>query len=88
MEATTKDGRKIWIYFPDQCKLCKGYTFMSDGKPCKKKETENYISELLRVKCNGVYGSLEFKCDYFSLDDDKLKTIPPYNESDCCQCDG
>ena len=81
MEAKTKDGRKIWIYFPDQCKLCNGYTFISNGKPCNRKATEEYISALMNINSNGVYGSLQFKCDYFALDEEKLKNTPPYNEN-------
>jgi len=40
----------------------------------------------LEYKAIGVYGRLEFKCDYFCLDEEKLKTTPPYSdlEAGCC----
>lgn len=81
MEIIHKDGSKTWIYWPEQCELCKGYTFLADGKPCKKEKTKAFIKELLDLehKYKGVYGTLQFKCDYFCVDEEKWEKSK-YNE--------
>lgn len=88
MEGTKKNGGKVWIYWPDQCKLCTGYINPVNGKPCAKEKTERFIKELRKLEHGfpGVYGKLEFKCDYFCVDEEKLKTTPPYSdlEAGCC----
>lgn len=88
MEGIKQNGEKVWIYWPDQCKLCKGYICPVNNEPCAKEKTEKFIEDLRKLEHGaiGVYGRLEFKCDYFCLDEEKLKTTPPYNEllRGCC----
>ena len=55
-----------WVYWKEQCKYCVNAT------PVCKKNLKNYIEKLDAVKpINPVYGTLEFKCDYFIFDKDK-----------------
>jgi len=85
MKAVLPDGREAWIWYPDQCKVCRGYTF-SDGSPCKKEELMKFISKIRNAegKTQGIYGSLSFECDYFSVDEEKYKKF--YNEQEGCCC--
>lgn len=84
MEATLNDGRKVWIYWPDQCRLCKGYFFRSENKPCAKEATQEYIDSIRKIEreFRGVYGTTRFVCDYFSLDDEKFHSDPLYSQQD------
>ena len=83
MYITLPNGQKSWIYFPEQCDLCKGFIF-SDGTPCNRECTINLIKMLkeAEIKAKGVYGSVDFSCDYFNLDEDKYNNSR-YNESSC-----
>lgn len=90
MEATLKDGRKVWIYWPDQCRLCKGYFFRSENKPCNKERTIQFINDMktLEHEAKGVYGTVEYKCDYFCLDEEKFHNDEFYSQQDCGCCAG
>jgi hypothetical protein len=56
-----------WIYWPEQCQYCsKSWTTEHCGR-----------NQTFMRKLNGMYheylGSLEFKCDYFTPDEEKIK---------------
>lgn len=87
MKVVTKDNKIGWIYWPEQCNFCKGYHFLSENnKPCDKEKMKEFITKLLDLEhcTKGVYGSLEFKCDYFNLDDEKYTE---FVQGQCC-CPG
>lgn len=57
----------IFIYWPEQCQYCsKSWTTEHCGR-----------NQSFMRKLNGMYqeylGSLEFKCDYFAPDEEKIK---------------
>lgn len=83
MEVQLNNGHRAWIYYPEQCSLCKGFIF-SNGKPCEKEKTKEFINSLLQLEhhTKGVYGSLDFKCDYFNLDEEAYKASR-YCEASC-----
>jgi hypothetical protein len=66
-----------FIYWPEQCQYCsKSWT----TEHCARNQS-------FMRKLNGMYqeylGSLEFKCDYFTPDLDKIKEK---QQSECCCC--
>jgi len=85
MEGILKNGRKVWIWYPDQCKLCGGFHFMSTNEPCDKEKTQRLIDDIrdLESRYHGVYGSIEFRCDYFNLDEEKWRQHQRYGQQDC-----
>lgn len=85
MKAKRENGQEVWIYWPEQCKLCKGYFFNSENKPCNRERTEEFINNLRQLEhhTKEVWGSLEFKCDYFNLDEEKYKNS---SQADCGHC--
>lgn len=90
MEAKKENGQKVWIYWPDQCKLCKSYFFRSENKPCGRELTQEFINNLHQLEhhAKGVYGTLEFRCDYFTLDEEKYRNDQTYTQTDCGHCQG
>lgn len=91
MEGILKDGRKVWIYWPDQCDLCKGRSFRNENESCNNDLiTKQFMKSLreLEHSAKGVYGRLEFKCDYFCLDDEKFHNHIFYRQQDCGECCG
>lgn len=88
MKAKLENGHDVWIHWPDQCRLCKGYFFSSENKPCRKERTQDYINSLRELEHSfpGVYGTTEFRCDYFCLDEEKFHKDPIYSQQEigCC----
>jgi len=88
MNAKLSNGMEVFVYWPDQCKLCTGYTFRSTGGSCDNCATQEFIDKLRELErtTNNVWGSLEFKCDYFCLDEEKFKITKPYCDQlvGCC----
>lgn len=80
MYAKLDNGESVWIWWPLQCKLCKGYMFKSDNHRCDNGKTEELIEKLREVgkEFHGVYGSIEFRCDYFCLDEEKYRKTERY----------
>lgn len=70
------DVNGTWIYWSDQCKYC------------SKSWTTEYCvrNQMFMEKLKGMYheylGSLEFKCDYFTPDLDKIEE--EQNKGCCC----
>lgn len=70
------DVNGTYIYWSDQCKYCsKSWT----TEPCVR-------NQMFMKKLKGMYheylGSLEFKCDYFIPDLDKIEE--KQNKECCC----
>lgn len=65
------------IDWPEQCKFCLRAlnTTHCDRNQAFMKKLNNMYHEYL--------GKIEFKCDYFSVDEKKLKK----NQRGCCDCD-
>ena len=70
------DVNGTWIYWSEQCKYC------------SKSWTTEYcdLNQMFMEKLKGMYheylGSLEFKCDYFTPDLDKIEE--KRNKECCC----
>lgn len=88
MNAKTSTGNSAWIYWPEQCKYCmhrnENYTqqYRATKLGCDCEATHELINALQQVEhhAKGVYGSLDFKCDYFNLDEEA------YMESNYNEC--
>lgn len=66
MRIRTDDGRELWIYRNDQCKYCKHRIEGCDswhGMQQLKMAIDKLEKEIK------FYGSIDFKCDYFWLDE-------------------
>ena len=66
------NGHEEWIYYQDQCDYC-----ISDKTGCSYHAGTQELLKALRwldANVRGAYGSLDYKCDYFRLNDDKLKS--------------
>ena len=71
------NGHEEWVYYQDQCDLC-----LSDRDGCSYYYGTQQLLDALRwldKNVKGAYGSLDFKCDYFRLDENKL--VKEY----CCE---
>ena len=56
-------NEKHWIYWPEQCDYC------INRNDCQYKDkVKEYIHQLTLVNDRGIYGTLNWKCDYFLLD--------------------
>lgn len=57
---------KVYIYYKKQCDYC-----TNKGKCDYEFKTRTFVETIGGVVslANGVYGSLDFKCDYFDLDE-------------------
>ncbi len=55
-----------------------------------KEKTQEYINSLKELGHNfhGVYGTTEFRCDYFCLDEEKFREDPTYSQQECGCCAG
>ena len=58
--------KKVYVYYKNQCDYC--------TNKCKcdyEKKTRKFLETISGVNslAYGVYGSLDFKCDYFDLDE-------------------
>ena len=62
----------MWIYWVEQCKYCKNQNDCS-----YETKTNFFINQLKQLEQNtkGVYGTLNFKCDYFLMDDEKYMKL-------------
>ena len=58
--------KKVYVYYKEQCNYC-----TNKGKCDYEKKTRRFVETISGVEslANGVYGSLDFKCDYFDLDE-------------------
>jgi hypothetical protein len=58
--------KKVYVYYKEQCNFC-----TNTGKCDYEKKTKAFVKTIsgLESLANGVYGSLDFKCDYFDLDE-------------------
>lgn len=56
---------KVYVYFKEQCDYC-----TNKGKCDYEKKTRRFVETISGVEsvANGVFGTLDFKCDYFYLD--------------------
>jgi hypothetical protein len=63
MEEIKMKGK--YVYYKEQCNYCR-----NKGKCDYEKRTRTFVETIGGVErlTNGVYGSLDFKCDYFDLD--------------------
>ena len=55
-----------YIYYKEQCKYC-----LEKGKCDYQKKTQIFLDAINGIEhlASGVYGSLNFRCDYFNLDE-------------------
>ena len=55
-----------YIYYKEQCKYC-----LKKGKCDYQKNTQTFLDAINGIEhlASGVYGSLNFRCDYFNLDE-------------------
>ena len=55
-----------YIYYKDQCKYC-----FKKGKCDYQKKTQTFLDTINGIEhlASGVYGSLNFRCDYFDFDE-------------------
>lgn len=68
-----------WIYWKEQCKYC------SNSFSCVYKETvKDYINNLNSIVYPGIYGTLNWRCDYFVFDEKKYDKLNP-GECNCEQ---
>lgn len=56
---------KPYIYYKEQCDYC-----INNGKCDYEKRTRKFVETISGVDAltSGVFGGLDFKCDYFDLD--------------------
>ena len=59
-----------WIYWKEQCFYC-----LSRHDCNNLLRVRNYIEELCKVNDKGIYGTLEWKCDYLVFDELKYKKL-------------
>ena len=54
-----------YIYYKNQCKYC-----LKKGKCDNQKNTQIFLDAINGIEhlASGVYGSLDFRCDYFNID--------------------
>lgn len=57
---------KVYVYYKHQCNYC-----TNRDKCDYEKKTRKFVETISGVEslANGVYGFLDFKCDYFNLDE-------------------
>ena len=55
-----------YIYYKDQCKYC-----LKKGKCGYQKKTQTFLDAINGIEhlVSGVYGSLNFRCDYLNHDE-------------------
>lgn len=66
---------KKYVYYKKQCDFC-----TCKSKCDYEKKTRTFLETISGVDslANGVYGSLDFKCDYFNLNEEAYyKENPP-----------
>lgn len=66
---------KKYVYYKKQCDFC-----TCKSKCDYEKKTRTFLETISGVTslANGVYGSLDFKCDYFNLNEEAYnKENPP-----------
>ena len=76
------------IYWSEQCKYCKRYYEKSTNteynriinEDCQRNQA---FIQKLRGTYNDYLGTLDFKCDYFILDEDKYNE---FKKSACVDC--
>ena len=64
-----------YIYYKEQCKYC-----LKNGKCDYQKKTQTFLDAINGIEhlVSGVYGSLNFRCDYFDFDElAYIKDNPP-----------
>lgn len=79
-----KHGRLFedpWIYWPHQCDLCQNQGSKYFEKECERNQK---FMEKLKNRYGEYLGTCEFKCDYFSFDEEKFKNNKFYNQNSCC----
>jgi uncharacterized OB-fold protein len=56
----------VYVYYKKQCDYC-----TNKGKCDYEKKTRTFVETISGVNslASGVFGSLDFKCDYFDLDE-------------------
>ena len=65
---------KPYIYYKEQCKYC-----LKNGKCNYQKKTQAFLDAIncIEYLASGVYGSLNFRCDYFNLDESAYRKDNP-----------
>lgn len=58
--------KNVYVYYKKQCDYC-----TQKSKCNYEKKTRTFVETISGVNylASGVYGSLDFKCDYFDLDE-------------------
>ena len=71
--------KKVYVCYKKQCDYC-----ISKGKCDHEKKTRTFCETIGGVEslASGVFGSLNFKCDYFDLDDLAYKKENPPESCD------
>lgn len=56
----------VYVYYKNQCDFCK-----NKGNCDYEKKTRTFVETIHGIDsiAKGVYGCLDFKCDYFDLDE-------------------
>lgn len=70
----------MWIYWKEQCEYCK-----NKGKCGYEEKVKKYIEDLSSVEDKGIYGTLNFKCDYNIIDEDLYYKKNPNECQGHCQ---
>ena len=57
--------KNAYVYYKEQCNYC-----VNRGKCGYEKKTRTFVETISGINstASGVFGSLDFKCDYFDLD--------------------
>lgn len=67
-----------YIYYKEQCKYC-----LKQGKCAHQKKMQTFLDAINGIEhlASGVYGSLNFRCDYFDFDELAYRK---YNPPESC----
>lgn len=80
MRTMNSRGQDLWIWRNDQCKYCKHRIEGCDS--WKGMQELKTAIDKIEKETKGFYGSIDFKCDYFWLDE-----VAYERDMECC-CEG